>query len=51
MLSFFKAKGYESLFLAHLAAPIIGGEFLNDHVPSDLLMKLIKQEETRKEFD
>lgn len=51
VLSFFKAKGYESLFLTHLAAPIIGGEFLQDFVPADVLMNLIKQEEARKEFD
>ena len=51
VFGFFKKNGYESEFLEHLAAPIIGGEFQDCFVPADLLMKLIQQEEQRKAFD
>ena len=42
VLQFFREKGFEDIFITHMTAPIIGGEFLHEDVPADLLLKLIK---------
>lgn len=48
---FFVTKGLEDLFIEHLCAPILTGQFSAEYVPEELLLKLIKQKEEQQEFN
>lgn len=42
---FFVGVGLEDLFIEHLCAPLLTGQFSAEYVPEDLLLKLIKAKE------
>ena len=48
---YFLSKGLEDLFVEHLCAPILTGQFSSEYVPEDLLLKLIKAKEEQQEFN
>lgn len=48
--TFFLENGLEAQFVSHLCAPITAGSFMNEYVPEDLLLKLVKAKEEAREF-
>ena len=48
--SFFEEKGLSQQFVKNLQCPIIAGSFQRECVPSDLLLKLIRAEEEKREY-
>ena len=49
--SFFEKKDLSQQFVNNLCAPIIGGSFVKTCVPQDLLLKLIRAEEVKREYN
>ena len=49
--NFFEEKGMSEQFVINLCSPILAGSFVNECVPEDLLLRLIRLKEEDREYN